>query len=392
MTCHTETDSGDNILDVEPLEPIVMELDPEDDEAVCDWLYDARPLSESEYVNGTSYKSWHLTVPIMSTLYRLAGQLVSDLLDPNYFHLFDKRSFFTAKALNCAIPGGPKFEPLFRDADVDEDDWNEFNDINKIIIRHQIRTEYKVQFPYLYCSRPRAVKLAPYHHPPLYYVKPEDPDLPAFHFDHLINPTSAFRTNHEQDEDEDVIMGTPQDEFELPLDIAPAPFMCDSPLSTDATAGGIMLYWAPRPFNLRRGHTRRAYDVPLVNAWFRERCPADHPVKVRVSYQKLLKCWVLNMLHRKKPKPLTRKHLFRSLKATKFFQATELDWVEVGLQVCRQGYNMLNLLIHRKNLNYLHLDYNFNLKPVKTLTTKERKKSRFGNAFHRGETAPSFGG
>jgi pre-mRNA-processing factor 8 len=28
------------------------------------------------------------------------------------------------------------------------------------------------------------------------------------------------------------------------------------------------------------------------------------------------------------------------------------------------------------------LDYNFNLKPVKTLTTKERKKSRFGNAFH----------
>ena len=50
--------------------------------------------------------------------------------------------------------------------------------------------------------------------------------------------------------------------------------------------------------------------------------------------------------------------------------------------MCRQGYNMLNLLIHRKNLNYLHLDYNFNLKPVKTLTTKERKKSRFGNAFH----------
>ena len=47
-----------------------------------------------------------------------------------------------------------------------------------------------------------------------------------------------------------------------------------------------------------------------------------------------------------------------------------------------QGYNMLNLLIHRKALNYLHLDYNFNLKPVKTLTTKERKKSRFGNAFH----------
>ena len=50
-------------------------------------------------------------------------------------------------------------------------------------------------------------------------------------------------------------------------------------------------------------------------------------------------------------------------------------------QVCRQGYNMLNLLIHRKNLNYLHLDYNFNLKPVKTLTTKERKKSLTQRGF-----------
>ena len=45
-----------------------------------------------------------------------------------------------------------------------------------------------------------------------------------------------------------------------------------------------------------------------------------------------------------------------------------------GCRCARQGYNMLNLLIHRKHLNYLHLDYNFNLKPVKTLTTKERKK------------------
>jgi len=366
-------DYGDNVLDVEPLEPIAMELDAEDDSAVCEWFYDAKPLEfEGDHVNGSSYKKWTLTVPIMSTLYRLAGQLVSDLLDPNYFHLFDQRSFFTAKALNLAIPGGPKFEPLFRDNDVDEDDWNEFNDINKIVIRHQIRTEYKVQFPYLYTSRPRNVALAPYHHPPLYFVKPDDPDLPAFYFDPVVNPISAFRSKAVKEVIE-------EDAFTLP---GLVPLLSERTLYTDATAGGIALYFAPRPFNLRRGRTRRAFDVPLVNAWFRERCPADHPVKVRVSYQKLLKCWVLNELHKKKPKALNRKHLFRSLKATKFFQSTELDWVEVGLQVCRQGYNMLNLLIHRKNLNYLHLDYNFNLKPVKTLTTKERKKSRFGNAFH----------
>ena len=76
------------------------------------------------------------------------------------------------------------------------------------------------------------------------------------------------------------------------------------------------------------------------------------------------------------------RYLFRSFKQTKLFQSTKLDWVEVGLQVYHQGYNMLNVLIPRKNLNYLHLDYNFNLKPVKTLTTKEKKKSQFGNAFH----------
>ena len=151
---------------------------------------------------------------------------------------------------------------------------------------------------------------------------------------------------------------------------------------SEHTASAIALYWAPRPFNLRSGHTRRSIDVPLVNGWFQEHCPPSHPVKVRVSYQKLLKCYVLNCLHQRPPKGLKRKYLFPTLRKTKFFQATQLDWVEAGLQVCRQGYNMLNLLIHRKNVNYLHLDYNFNLKPVKTLTTKERKKSRFGNAFH----------
>lgn len=122
----------------------------------------------------------------------------------------------------------------------------------------------------------------------------------------------------------------------------------------------------------------RCIDIPLVNSWFQEHCPPSHPVKVRVSYQKLLKCYVLNELHKKAPKGLKKKYLFRTLRQTKFFKTTQLDWVEAGLQVCRQGYNMLNLLIHRKNVNYLHLDYNFNLKPVKTLTTKERKKSRFG--------------
>lgn len=37
-------DYADNILDVEPLEAIHMELDPDDDEAVFEWFYDPKPL------------------------------------------------------------------------------------------------------------------------------------------------------------------------------------------------------------------------------------------------------------------------------------------------------------------------------------------------------------
>ena len=45
-----------------------------------------------------------------------------------------KTPFFTTKALNMAIPGGPKFEPLYQDMDMYDKDWNEFNDIDKVII------------------------------------------------------------------------------------------------------------------------------------------------------------------------------------------------------------------------------------------------------------------
>ena len=210
--------------------------------------------------------------------------------------------------------------------------------------------------------------------------KTEDPDLPAFYFDPLINPISHRHSFGTDTKTESFLPDDEDEDFELPEDVQP--FLLDCPLYSDNTANGISLLWAPRPFDMRSGRCRRALDIPLVKSWYREHVPPGQPVKVRVSYQKLLKYYVLNALHHRPPKPQKKRYLFRSFKATKFFQSTSLDWVEVGLQVCRQGYNMLNLLIHRKNLNYLHLDYNFNLKPVKTLTTKERKKSRFGNAFH----------
>ncbi|KAJ5386759.1 hypothetical protein N7509_009300 [Penicillium cosmopolitanum] len=374
---------SENIEDVEPLEPIQMELDEEEDAAVYEWFYDHRPLLDTPHVNGPSYKTWNLSLPQMATLHRLSHQLLSDVVDENYFHMFDLNSFFTAKALNVAIPGGPRFEPLYKDIDPNDEDFSEFNAIDRIIFRAPIRTEYRVTFPFLYNTLPRSVKLAWYSHPQVVYVRTEDPNLPAFYFDPVINPISSrsvapknITVSHE-----DEIFGTDnEDDFELPGEVEP--FFEDEELYTTETASAIALWWAPHPFDKRSGKMVRAQDVPLVKQWYLEHCPQGQPVKVRVSYQKLLKTFVLNELHKNKPKAQNKQSLLKTLKTTKFFQQTTIDWVEAGLQVCRQGFNMLNLLIHRKNLTYLHLDYNFNLKPVKTLTTKERKKSRFGNAFH----------
>jgi pre-mRNA-processing factor 8 len=147
------------------------------------------------------------------------------------------------------------------------------------------------------------------------YIKTEDPDLPAFYFDPLINPIShrhaavkvrlLFFSIYRhyiivlsfQGAD---ILPDDDEEFELPEYVEP--FVKDTPLYTDNTANGISLLWAPRPYNLRSGHCRRAVDVPLVKSWYREHCPSGMPVKVRVSYQKLLKCYVLNALKHRPPK------------------------------------------------------------------------------------------
>lgn len=380
---------SENIEEVEPLEPIQMELNEEEDEAIYEWFYDHRPLLDTSHVNGPSYKTWNLTLPQMAALFRLSRPLVSEVFDKNYFYLFDLKSFLTAKALNVALPGGPRFEPLYKDIDPNDEDFGEFNAIDRIIFRDPIRTELRVAYPFLYNSLPRSVHLSWHSYPQVVFKRAEDPDLPTFHFGRDINPVSS-RTVAPKNVDvshEDELFGPGNneeaegEEFELPADVEP--FLDEEEIENEDTSSAIDLWWAPYPFNRRSGRMVRAQDVPLVKQWYLEHPPTDKPpVKVRVSYQKLLKNFVLNELHTKPPKAHNKQNLLRSLKQTKFFQQTSIDWVEAGLQVCRQGFNMLNLLIHRKNLTYLHLDYNFNLKPVKTLTTKERKKSRFGNAFH----------
>jgi pre-mRNA-processing factor 8 len=283
-------DYGDNVLEVEPLEAIQLELNEEEDASIIDWFYDSRPLiKDMTKVNGPSYKHWQLDLNQISALYRLGRTLLSDhAADKNYFYLFESKAFATAKALSMAIPGGPKFEPLYRDLESFDEDWNEFNDIHKVIIRQQIRTEYKVAFPHLYNSRPRSVKISTYHSPPTLYIKTEDPDLPCFYFDPVINPITS-RSVAPKNEDiapEDFLDEKGEDDFELPEEVEP--FMSECDVDQPGTADAIAVWHAPFPYNQRSGKTMRAQDISLVKSWYMEHCPPGLPVKVRVSYQKLV--------------------------------------------------------------------------------------------------------
>nr|UXY88006.1 splicing factor Prp8 [Cryptomonas curvata] len=74
--------------------------------------------------------------------------------------------------------------------------------------------------------------------------------------------------------------------------------------------------------------------------------------------------------------------LFNIFSKNIFFSKNIINWIQMGIYVCTQSHNIMTLLLGRKNLKFLYLDFNFNLKPTRVLTTKERKKSRFSNSFH----------
>lgn len=215
-------DYGDNALDVEALEAIQLELDAEDDAPIVDWFYDPKPLIDIPSVNGSSYKYWLLLLPEIATVSRLRRTLLSDQPDRNASYLLDKKSFFMAKVLNAAIPGGPKF-----------------------IICQQIGQSTKMPF-LIYNSLPRSVRISVYHSPTSVYIQTDDPDLPAFYFDPLINPISlrgSTPKNMPPVSHEDSIFGSngaDNDDFELPQDINP--FLEDKKLENDLSADGIALW------------------------------------------------------------------------------------------------------------------------------------------------------
>ncbi|KAG0442228.1 Pre-mRNA-splicing factor spp42 [Dictyocoela muelleri] len=99
------------------------------------------------------------------------------------------------------------------------------------------------------------------------------------------------------------------------------------------------------------------------------------------SVQNLLKSKVRNIkrMGRKKHKS---KNIYKELIKTRYFQITELSWLEAGLQLIQQGQILLNNILKKKKISFYKLDNNFNLKLLRMITTKERKRSRVGHSFH----------
>ena len=93
--------------------------------------------------------------------------------------------------------------------------------------------------------------------------------MPTFTFHDEVNPIAAYKTEglpEEELPDDDEF-----DEFTLSEDIDG--ILSDEPLQNEDTTSAIDLYWAPKPFNQSSGQTKRCYDVPLVQDWFKEHCP-----------------------------------------------------------------------------------------------------------------------
>jgi pre-mRNA-processing factor 8 len=170
------------------------------------------------------------------------------------------------------------------------------------------------------------------------------------------------------------------------------PMFDDFPLYSQTseanTLAGLILYHAPAPFSRNHGTTVPIYHMDLVKNWYiKTPIALNQPQKIKLSYQKLLKQWILSQISNHRDKSykkftISNRDVIKRFGQQSMFQRTRIEWLEAAIQVLRQGHNMLTFIIKRKRVEYLHLDYNFTLQTTRILTTKERKSSRFGASFH----------
>uniref|UniRef100_G0U334 Protein kinase A catalytic subunit n=1 Tax=Trypanosoma vivax (strain Y486) TaxID=1055687 RepID=G0U334_TRYVY len=407
-------DYGDYIMDREPPPALYDDLVEEDAAPILDWFYDPFPrLVYPNQIRGPRRPNgYYFTIDVVEALFRNAAPILPTLDDRNYYYLWDLKSFYAAKAMHVAIPRAPRFEapPAVKE---EESEWTEFNDLRRVIHRDDPRkprftmlTERQIAFPYLYSDVVDRVTLAVYRYPAEIRVENDDPVMPCFSWNPSLNAIKAIQRTHPDITESlaftlcsNTVRGASnyteeEGTFQLPDEFAP--LFEELPLEDVGTKQAIALSFAPYPFNEFEGGMKRRVDIPVAEHWCRDPptlLPSETHEKTLRSCTQLLKHHVSRNLKRDRlrtqfkvkdetqntVRPVRR---LDDLANLKFFQKTKVDWLEAGLQLMRQGHNMLVQLINVKSLPYVHINYNFEAKPTRTLTTKEIKKSRLGPAFH----------
>lgn len=282
---------------------------------------------------------------------------------------FDFPSFLTAKSLHTQVPNGPRFE--HQDDDLLAEPGSS-SDPQRIIVRPRqfpVRVESQVAFPNLYGASLSEVPVPPCSGLVNAEIERHDNNK-AYFVDSTINSAPSSQSFTENSRSLDRM----------------TPFLSNATIDEAKLAQSLACYKSIYPFNGDRRKLTRAQDIALLKPLYTNRRPRRVMApKTRRSYQRLLKETTKMRIKKSKSHHSDAKtavNVIKLLANTKYFERTSIDWLEAALQLCQQGYQILQLLIHKRGLHFMHLDYNFNLKPTKTLTTKERKRSRFGNSFH----------
>lgn len=81
------------------------------------------------------------------------------------------------------------------------------------------------------------MSVGPYHYPTVCYIKNDDPEVPVFNYDEVINPMPAYK-NEELASSEDLfaenaVTDEELEEFELPEGVEP--LISEQPLYTENT-------------------------------------------------------------------------------------------------------------------------------------------------------------
>ena len=66
------------------------------------------------------------------------------------------------------------------------------------------------------------MNVVPYYFPTCCFVKSDDPDLPAFYFDAVINPISAYKSEKHKRKDEEIQLTNEDfDQYQIPETVEP---------------------------------------------------------------------------------------------------------------------------------------------------------------------------